>query len=122
MVELLNKLFTSREIAHVLHLKAKGDGSYAAHKALNEYYDSIVDLIDSLAEVYQGQFGIIDFADVMNVENVDYSDTVKYFDDLVKYVESKRGDITKKSLHLNNQIDDIVGLLYSTIYKLKFLK
>jgi len=31
--------------------------SYASHKALGEYYDSLSALIDSFVEQYQGQFG-----------------------------------------------------------------
>ena len=122
MEEFLNKLFASREVAHVLHLKAQGDGSFATHKALNEYYDAIVELIDDLAETYQGQFGILDFAQVMKMENVDYSDTVKFFEELASYIGSNRDSISEKAGHLNNQLDDIEGLVYKTLYKLKNLK
>ncbi len=37
-----SKLFESREMAHVYHLQVSGDeGSYAAHVALNSYYDDV---------------------------------------------------------------------------------
>ena len=52
----IGKLFHARDVAHLFHLKTN---SYAAHKASNEFYDSILDLTDSLIESYQGKNGII---------------------------------------------------------------
>ena len=122
MEEFLNKLFTSREVAHVLHLQSKGEGSFAEHMALQGYYEGIVDLIDSLSETYQGQFGLLDFSKISTISNVDFSDTIKYFEELTTYVVGSRDSITKDATHLNNQLDDIVTLLYTTLYKLKNLK
>ena len=56
---LLGTLMQSRNQAHIYHLQVQGMGSYAAHKALNNYYEEIVDLVDSIAESYQGRYGII---------------------------------------------------------------
>lgn len=50
-------MFTGRTVTHILHLKTK---SYVEHKALNEFYDGIVDLADDLAEATQGQYGLLD--------------------------------------------------------------
>jgi DNA-binding ferritin-like protein len=122
MEDFLNKLFTSREIAHVLHLEAQGEGSYAKHVALQDYYDGIVELIDDLAETYQGQYGLLDFAKIGTIGDIDYSDNIKYFEDLTEFVVKSREGITKDATHLNNQLDDIISLLYKTLYKLKNLK
>jgi hypothetical protein len=32
----------------------------SAHTALGEYYEGILDLIDTAIETYQGQYGIVD--------------------------------------------------------------
>ena len=56
--ELILSCFHARTVAHLLHLTTR---SYAAHKALNEFYDEIIDLVDSFAEAYQGEYGLIDF-------------------------------------------------------------
>jgi hypothetical protein len=57
---IFSKLFESREMAHVYHLQVRGDeGSHAAH-TLGEYYEGILDLIDTVIETYQGQYGIVD--------------------------------------------------------------
>ncbi len=49
--------FEARTLAHKAHLKTR---SYAQHVALNEWYDGIVPLVDSLVEMYQGEFGVIE--------------------------------------------------------------
>ena len=54
--ELIIKLLHARTNAHILHL---GTTSFAKHKALNDFYDEIVDLVDTLAEAYQGDYGLI---------------------------------------------------------------
>lgn len=50
-------MFAGRTATHIMHLKTK---SFAEHKALNEFYDGIVDLADDLAEATQGQYGLLD--------------------------------------------------------------
>ena len=41
MEELASILFHSRTQAHVFHLGVSGAGAYAAHKALQKYYENI---------------------------------------------------------------------------------
>lgn len=53
---LVSILFNSRNQARIFHLQTD---SYARHKALNEYYDSVIELADKYSETYQGIFGII---------------------------------------------------------------
>ena len=55
VVELMN----ARTSFHKLHLQVTGDGSYAQHKALNELYDALPDLVDTIAEGYQGACEVI---------------------------------------------------------------
>jgi hypothetical protein len=45
-------LLASREQAHVFHLTTR---SFAAHKALQTYYEEIVPLLDTYAETYMGK-------------------------------------------------------------------
>ena len=45
--ELILRCFHARTNAHVLHLTTR---SFAAHKALNEFYDGVVELADEIAE------------------------------------------------------------------------
>ena len=51
MNEFIAKLFLTRELAHRYHLSTK---SYSQHKALQNFYEDLLDLIDDLAEMTQG--------------------------------------------------------------------
>lgn len=112
----IGRLFEARDVAHLEHLKVKGSGAYATHKALNEFYDSILDLADGFVESYQGKYGIVNI-DIKSVKTLDF---MEYIQEFAKYVEASR-DVFKED-YLKNQVDEISSLTYSTIYKLKFLK
>lgn len=116
--DLVCKVLHSRNQSHIFHLQTK---SYAEHKALNNYYDGIVDLYDGLVESYQGKYGIL--TNVKTFENEDYQSSeqvIEFFKDLSDNIEKNRDSV--KDSFLQNQIDTILELIYSTIYKLKFLK
>ena len=57
--EMVCKLLNSQHQAHVFHFAVTGKGSYAAHKALQKYYESIDGLVDGLVESYQGKYGLM---------------------------------------------------------------
>lgn len=113
--DFIGMLFFSRNAAHLMHLKTT---SYAAHKALDEYYSGIVDIADSLAESYQGVYGLINIS--IPACSCGDDDPVTYFTDLKNMIDTKR-TIFKQSYH-QNIIDEALELITSTIYKLKFLK
>jgi hypothetical protein len=117
--QFISTLFASRTQAHIFHLQTP---SYAAHKALNKYYDEIVDLIDGLVESYQGKYGIITgYGNIALQEYQSCEAIIMFFETLCMYVEKSRGMVAQDS-YLQNQIDEIVALIKSTIYKLRFLK
>ena len=116
MTALLSLLFQSATQTHVFHLQTP---SYAEHKALGEYYDEIVELADGLAESAQGYYGIMKAYKAYPL--VDYKDkaqVIAYFEEMCSKVEALRIGFPS---YLQNQIDTIEELLYSTKYKLKFL-
>ena len=117
--QFISTLFASRTQAHVFHLQTN---SFAAHKALNEYYDGIIDLADGIAESIQGKYGIITgYSNIDLLEGNDCNEVIKYFTALEMYVERARQTMPQDS-YIQNQIDEVVALIVSTIYKLKFLK
>jgi DNA-binding ferritin-like protein len=117
--QFISTLFASRTQAHIFHLQTN---SFAAHKALNEYYDGIIDLADGIAESVQGQYGIITgYSNIDLLEGNDCNEVIKYFTALNMYVERARQTMPQDS-YIQNQIDEVVALISSTIYKLKFLK
>ena len=118
-----SKLFESKEMAHVYHLQVRGDeGSYAAHMALGSYYEEVLDMIDNVIEVYQGQYGLIEGYEVIDTKETKTKDPVAYFEEVAEYVKHARKCISEEDTHLHSIIDDIVCLIYKTLYKLKFNK
>lgn len=118
MEEIVSILFHSRTQAHVFHL---GTDSYAQHVALQKYYDGIVALADGLAESWQGKYGKIQFKPVAGIEQyTGLEGIVAYFEKVLKIVAEKRKDI--KESYIQNQIDTVEELIYSTLYLLKELK
>ena len=119
MEELASILMHSRTQAHVFHLGVSGPGAYAAHMALGTYYDEIVDLVDGLVESYQGKYGLIKFKPVINLDNnCDGANIVAYFDKLIQIVCALRQAPNLADSFIQNEIDNVMNLLYSNKYKL----
>ena len=115
--QFVSTLFASRTQAHIFHLQTP---SFAQHSALGAYYDGIIDLVDPFIESYQGKYGIVrGYSSPATFREDD--DTIKYFEGLVKYVELSRERLPQDS-YLQNQVDTIVELIQSTLYKLKNLR
>ena len=109
-------LFHSATVAHFMHLSTD---SYAKHKALQRYYEDIVDLADGVAEEYMGYEGVRLTAWPKEFHLA--SDPVTYLEKLRDFVEEARKVICPEYTPIQNQIDAIQELMDSTIYKLKFL-
>jgi hypothetical protein len=121
--KLFSKLFESREMAHIYHLQVNGDpGSHAKHTALGDYYDGVLELIDSIIEAFQGQYGIVEEYDVIDTKETGSKDTIEYFNELARFIKEERKCINLEDAHLHSIIDDIVVLIYQTLYKLKYTK
>jgi hypothetical protein len=117
--QFVSTLFASRTQAHIFHLQTD---SFAEHKALNDYYDEIIDLVDGLAESYQGKHGIIrGYINVAMQEYESCEGVILYFNTLCGYVEKSR-QILPQDSYIQNQVDTIVELINSTNYKLRFLQ
>lgn len=110
----VEKMFEARQVSHNYHLKTK---SYSEHKALENFYNDLLNHIDNFVETYQGQYGLL--TNLKMVAN-DCDDMVSYLEDFCGKVKVFRE--TLKENHLQNILDEIVSLTYKTIYKLKFLK
>lgn len=116
----IGTLMQSRNQAHIYHLQAEGPGAYAAHVALQAYYEGIIPLVDALTEGFQGRYGILRGYKMANNIKED-NNPVMYFEGLSKFVETIRTQIPQDS-YIQNQVDTVVDLIESTKYKLKFLK
>ena len=117
--ELIAIMFLGRELAHREHLKVRGQGSYAKHKALNEFYDGIVELADKFAETFQGKNGIID--DIPLLENEFTGNITEVLRQQVEWVDAHRDEVTDYK-PLQNIIDEICGFYYAKLYLLENLE
>lgn len=113
--EMVSKLMQARTAAHMAHLQTT---SFAAHKALEDFYSGIVDFIDSFAETYQGIFGLIKS---YPSDDVPTGDPISWLTSLRKWLNDDRDASCQSMKELENIHDEIVALCASTLYKLKFL-
>jgi DNA-binding ferritin-like protein len=121
--QLASLLLHSRTQTHSFHVGVKGVGSFSAHLALGNYYDTIGGLVDGLVEAYQGQYGLIKLQPVSGLDtNNDIKNVIAYFDKLIAVVAKLRKDEKLQMSWLQNDIDTVVTLLYSTKYKLTNLQ
>ena len=119
MEQLASLLLHSRTQAHSFHVGVKGVGALSAHLTLGNYYDTIGGIVDGLVETYQGQYGLIKLQAVSGLDtNNDIKNIISYFDKLIAAVAKLRQDEKLQMSWLQNDIDNIVTLLYSTKYKL----
>ena len=118
MNEFIATLFLTRELAHRYHLSTK---SYSQHKALQNFYENILDLTDDLAEMTQGAHGLLNIP--ILTEKSGYKDPLYCIAEKLKYVETNRYKaFSKDDTALQNKIDEIVETFLRTIYKLENLK
>ena len=108
-------LLLSRDTAHRQHWNTV---SFAQHKTLNEFYDSILELTDSLMEKYQGRNGRVE---IPTLEEKDtYSkDPSAVLKKHLDWIEKTRYEVVPETdTALQNIIDEIVGQYLETLYLL----
>ena len=115
VAKFIGVLMMSRTYAHLAHLKT---GSYAAHKALNDLYDGLIDKLDSFAEAAQGEFGKLDIPYINIMGSVDTPSKA-----IVSHLKTleKLGEGCSQG-YLKAIVDEIIALYRSTLYKLNELK
>jgi hypothetical protein len=110
-------LFLARDVTHSVHLNTR---SYSKHKALQKFYENIIDRADTFAEAYQGRHGLIGPIALMSAKKTE--NVVAFLEDQLAELEAMRYDVCDKTdSPLQNLIDGIIELYLSTLYKLKFL-
>lgn len=115
--DFIGMLFLARDVTHSVHLNTR---SYAKHKALQKFYENIIDLADGFAEAYQGRHGLIGPISLMSASKT--GNVVEFLKDQLEEIEAGRYEVCKKEdTPLQNLIDGIIELYLSTLYKLRFL-
>lgn len=117
--ELVGRVFATRNAAHLAHWKATGVGSYARHIALGDFYDGLIDKVDTIVEMCQGVHGIIGN---VRVPPMPTGEITEHISSEAEWIAKNRESISDDVDAINNVIDDLVGLYLTTHYKLVNLK
>lgn len=115
------ELMNAASSFHKLHLKVKGDGSYAAHKALNKLYDALPDHADTLIEGYQGASErILDYKEVAPRTLNTVEEGIAYLREIYQMVNNLQAKMPYSEIV--NSLDTLKDSINSAKYKLIFLK
>lgn len=101
-------LFNSRDTMHIAHLQTR---SFAEHKALNAYYDKILDLTDSFTEKFFGRNGRVEII----IPEAKNQDSVSHMKGMQATLEAERDNYASD---LQNIMDEMLGLVNETLYLL----
>lgn len=115
--EYFGTLLQSVTEAHKKHLMT---GKYSNHKALNEFYDEMPDLVDALIEHYQGENGKVE--NLKNVIDAEGKDAIAYLEELLKFTKDGQKELFADNSVISSDIDSIIGQIDSTLYQLRELK
>lgn len=113
-------LLHSATLTHLQHFQVTGEGSDAKHRALADYYDGIVDLIDSLTESIQGAYDEL-IKEYPRTFGSPSPDPLEYMKALRQFVRDARKGLPQDS-EIQNEIDGIATLINHTCYRLGFLR
>lgn len=109
--ELISKALATRNYAHLEHWATK---SYARHKALNSFYDDLLEAIDELVECYQGMFGRVS----IKLEQGECGDIANHLQEEADWIEANRAELSGGSDSIGNLIDNLVNVYAKTVYLL----
>lgn len=91
--------------------------SFSEHKALNNYYEAIVPLLDGLVESVQGVYPRIKSYTLSSPVDWQEGGSSIYFKGLYDYVQKHRTMVYQETW-VQNQIDEIAQLIAETLYQL----
>ena len=95
---------------------------YSMHKALNSFYDGILDLTDGLVESVSGIYGRpLDYVVVEPVNYQNPEQVVAYFQACYAEIQEDRTTIYQETW-IQNQVDEIATLFAETLYLLSLNK
>jgi len=104
----IGTLFQSRDAMHITHLQTT---SFAEHKALNAYYEGILELTDSFTEKY---FGFNKRVEIVIPESK-VLDSTTHLKELRLIMVAERDNYPSE---LQNIIDEMLGLVDEILYLL----
>tara|TARA_R110000868_G_scaffold226197_2_gene478763 strand:- start:471 stop:929 length:459 start_codon:yes stop_codon:yes gene_type:complete len=118
--ELIVEIMNAATSFHKLHLSVTGDGSYAQHIALNDLYDALPGLADTIAEGMQGACEVIlKYPDKAPVTLTGIDGAIQYIRNMIEEINELQS-IMPYSEIVNN-LDLVKDAFNTAKYKLIFL-
>jgi hypothetical protein len=114
--QLISKVFVTRNAAHIAHWRTK---SFAQHTALGEFYDGLIDSIDKITEMHMGAFGLVSEMDPPGGDMP--ADIMDHIAEEANWIEKNREEIAGGVRAIENTVDELSGLYFTTYYKLRNL-
>lgn len=115
---IINRFLQTQAQIKIYHWQTK---SYAEHKALDECYAQLGDLIDEFVEVLLGKnrnMSIKDNPTITINDYVDNSDVTVFLDNLDKFLIGIKLNPENKNTDLYNIRDEMMGVINKTKYLL----
>lgn len=104
-------------LAHYWHLQTP---SYAQHIALGEFYETLPELIDSVAEVGMATFGLVENGGVQFMFTNDWDAGISELRDRsIDFREALSG--SREYTAITIALDEIITFCDKTLYKLRHL-
>lgn len=94
--------------------------SYAVHDALNDYYNEAPKYIDAMVEHFisvKGKERLGEITDILSAE----TDVITYLGNVRTILVQYRNSMFTEDAVITKDIDDLLGLVDSTLYKVKNL-
>lgn len=114
--EFFGYLVQSRITIKLTHW-SQPDRSDSTHSALDELYDSLDGLIDSIIEKYQGIYGI---TSITVPTSMSTNKPLEFVNSMYSYINTNRKLFTDS--FIQNIIDELCAVIAKALYKLKFVK
>ena len=89
--DFVGMFFLARDVTHSVHLNTR---SYAKHKALQKFYENIIDLADNFAEAYQGRNGMIGAITLQSSKKT--ANVTEFLEDQLEDIEKYRYEVCGK--------------------------
>lgn len=114
--ELVALVFATRNAVHLEHWRTK---SFAAHTALGELYDSLIDGVDPIVEAHQGVFELIEVDSLPKQPKA--TDIISRLEEDLVWINKNRKAITSGLPAIDNLLQSLEGSYMHALYKLKRL-
>ena len=127
MERIASMFFHSRTQTHIFHTRVTGEGSFAAHTALQAYYEAIVPLIDGLVETSSSLARVILKNGSFDTQSLQRSSVESTKSDVANSIKAsfenmgcaviQNGDYPGWQPNPNSEILTIMTSLYRKMYK-----